>query len=144
MEKIDWSIGINVKRHNSIRTNYHRHFIFQTSKRQMNDKMDWIHAIPDSRSSKVYLFNTCLSLNFADQLHKKTFCFSCKETPIYGMKWTCTKCNINLCTQCYMGDYHDVEHIFERTVTSESRRYVWNVYIYNQEGFNISILAFVW
>ncbi|VDI31556.1 E3 ubiquitin-protein ligase mind-bomb [Mytilus galloprovincialis] len=58
-----------------------------------------------------------------DQLHQNTICFSCRESPIYGMKWTCTKCNINLCTQCYMDDYHDVEHIFERTVTSESRRF---------------------
>lgn len=56
-------------------------------------------------------------------LHRDTMCFYCSESPIHGMKWTCIKCFVDLCSKCYMKDLHDVVHYFERTDTPESRRY---------------------
>ncbi|XP_063412596.1 uncharacterized protein LOC134695302 [Mytilus trossulus] len=57
----------------------------------------------------------------AGELHHGTMCQNCSDSPIHGMKWTCIKCKIDMCTQCYMSDYHDDTHAFERTYTSESR-----------------------
>ncbi|VDI44718.1 Hypothetical predicted protein [Mytilus galloprovincialis] len=58
------------------------------------------------------------------ELHHGTMCYYCSDSPIHGMKWTCTQCNIDMCTPCYMNDKHDEAHGFERTDTLESKRQI--------------------
>lgn len=65
----------------------------------------------------------CYKNYIAGELHHGTMCYYCSDSPIHGMKWTCTQCNIDMCTPCYMNDKHDKAHGFERTDTLESRRF---------------------
>lgn len=42
-------------------------------------------------------------------------CDDCKTERFPGFCWTCTQCeNFDLCTRCYMGDKHDLSHVFTR------------------------------
>ncbi|KAL5015310.1 hypothetical protein ScPMuIL_009580 [Solemya velum] len=54
--------------------------------------------------------------------HPIIMCDACKQQPIQGMCWRCTKCrDFDLCTLCYMADRHDTSHSFLRidTVTTK-------------------------
>ncbi|KAL3312912.1 E3 ubiquitin-protein ligase mib1 [Cichlidogyrus casuarinus] len=51
----------------------------------------------------------------AGEKHPDTVCESCKETPIYGIRWKCILCsNIDLCSACYHSDKHSLNHRFMR------------------------------
>jgi hypothetical protein len=60
--------------------------------------------------------------------HEATKCDSCSQEPICGMRWICADCfindnkNLNLCSQCYHNDKHDVKHRFYRILTPLSEK----------------------
>ena len=47
--------------------------------------------------------------------HSNIICDGCRSQGIAGMRWKCIKCyDFDLCSECYMGDKHDVNHAFLR------------------------------
>lgn len=47
--------------------------------------------------------------------HFNIICDGCKRHGIIGIRWKCLHCfDYDLCTQCYMGDVHDLTHTFRR------------------------------
>lgn len=62
--------------------------------------------------------------------HDLVKCDSCSQEPIYGIRWTCADClmiggennNINLCSECYHCDKHDIRHRFYRILTPTSEK----------------------
>ncbi|XP_064586505.1 E3 ubiquitin-protein ligase MIB2 isoform X2 [Zonotrichia leucophrys gambelii] len=54
--------------------------------------------------------------------HPNIICDCCKKHGIRGMRWKCKLCfDYDLCTQCYMGNKHDLAHAFERYETAHSQ-----------------------
>ena len=42
-------------------------------------------------------------------------CCQCKVEEIYGFLWQCSVCEeVNLCSDCYHTDAHDINHQFDR------------------------------
>jgi len=61
--------------------------------------------------------------------HETVTCDSCRKTPIFGTRWTCSECDdYDLCSECYHGDKHVLQHRFycidlpERTKTLVAAR----------------------
>ena len=62
--------------------------------------------------------------------HDLVKCESCSQEPIYGIRWTCADClmiggensNVNLCSECYHCDKHDIRHRFYRILTPTSEK----------------------
>ncbi|KAK0078776.1 hypothetical protein PV325_002110, partial [Microctonus aethiopoides] len=53
--------------------------------------------------------------------HANIVCDGCKRYEIVGIRWKCVQCHdYDLCTQCYMGDVHDLSHTFQRFQTSKA------------------------
>ena len=47
--------------------------------------------------------------------HDGTMCDSCRQQPIFGMRWKCAECaNFDLCSLCYNGERHNSRHRFYR------------------------------
>ncbi|KAG5673289.1 hypothetical protein PVAND_003349 [Polypedilum vanderplanki] len=47
--------------------------------------------------------------------HDGTMCDTCRQQPIYGMRWKCAECNnYDLCSICYHSDKHHLRHRFYR------------------------------
>ncbi|BHF68253.1 Contactin-3 [Sparganum proliferum] len=47
--------------------------------------------------------------------HADSICEGCNESPIYGIRWKCMLClNVDLCSSCYHGDKHCLNHRFLR------------------------------
>uniref|UniRef100_A0A0V0J875 MIB/HERC2 domain-containing protein n=1 Tax=Schistocephalus solidus TaxID=70667 RepID=A0A0V0J875_SCHSO len=47
--------------------------------------------------------------------HADCICEGCNESPIYGIRWKCMLClNVDLCSSCYHGDKHCLNHRFLR------------------------------
>ncbi|XP_072174725.1 E3 ubiquitin-protein ligase MIB2-like [Diadema setosum] len=56
----------------------------------------------------------------AGKVHSRVWCDGCNKSEIQGLRWRCTECyGIDLCTDCYMGDKHDIRHEFMRVRCSE-------------------------
>ncbi|KAH3880251.1 hypothetical protein DPMN_004161 [Dreissena polymorpha] len=51
--------------------------------------------------------------------HKKK-CSGCNSSPIRGMLFTCRDCKEDLCTVCYHGDKHNLDHTFYRLDSASS------------------------
>lgn len=50
--------------------------------------------------------------------HGDVRCDECDQIPILGMRWKCFDCsNYDLCSKCYHGDAHSLEHRFYRITT---------------------------
>ncbi|XP_053689884.1 E3 ubiquitin-protein ligase mind-bomb isoform X2 [Sabethes cyaneus] len=50
--------------------------------------------------------------------HEGTMCDTCRQTPIFGIRWKCAECNnYDLCSICYHGDKHHMRHRFHRIST---------------------------
>ncbi|XP_062563815.1 E3 ubiquitin-protein ligase mind-bomb [Armigeres subalbatus] len=50
--------------------------------------------------------------------HEGTMCDTCRQTPIFGIRWKCAECNnYDLCSICYHGDKHHSRHRFHRIST---------------------------
>ncbi|KAL9702341.1 hypothetical protein quinque_005859 [Culex quinquefasciatus] len=50
--------------------------------------------------------------------HEGTMCDTCRQTPIFGIRWKCAECNnYDLCSICYHGDKHHLRHRFHRIST---------------------------
>ncbi|XP_055349555.1 E3 ubiquitin-protein ligase MIB1-like isoform X2 [Paramacrobiotus metropolitanus] len=55
--------------------------------------------------------------------HEGSMCDSCRQTPIYGIRWKCFECpNYDLCSACYHGDKHNLRHRFYRTTAPNTER----------------------
>nr|CAG4643779.1 EOG090X02DA [Lepidurus arcticus] len=55
--------------------------------------------------------------------HDGTMCDTCRQQPIYGIRWKCAECtNYDLCSVCYHGDKHHLRHRFYRIATPGSER----------------------
>ncbi|KAF2362492.1 Zinc finger ZZ-type [Trinorchestia longiramus] len=47
--------------------------------------------------------------------HEGTMCDTCRQQPIFGIRWKCVECpNYDLCSVCYHGDKHHLRHRFYR------------------------------
>lgn len=47
--------------------------------------------------------------------HEGTMCDTCRQQPIFGIRWKCAECaNYDLCSVCYHGDKHHLRHRFCR------------------------------
>ncbi|GAB0098858.1 E3 ubiquitin-protein ligase mind-bomb [Sergentomyia squamirostris] len=50
--------------------------------------------------------------------HEGTMCDTCRQQPIFGIRWKCAECaNYDLCSICYHGDKHHLRHRFYRIST---------------------------
>lgn len=50
-------------------------------------------------------------------------CDSCKQQPIYGIRWKCAECsNFDLCSICYHLDKHNLRHRFYRILSPGQER----------------------
>ncbi|XP_013402715.1 E3 ubiquitin-protein ligase MIB1-like, partial [Lingula anatina] len=55
--------------------------------------------------------------------HDGTMCDTCRQQPIFGIRWKCAECsNYDLCSVCYHGDKHNLRHRFYRINTPGSER----------------------
>lgn len=55
--------------------------------------------------------------------HEGTMCDTCRQQPIFGIRWKCAECNnYDLCSICYHGDKHHLRHRFYRITTPGSER----------------------
>jgi len=55
--------------------------------------------------------------------HDGTMCDTCRQQPIFGIRWKCGECtNYDLCSFCYHGDKHHLRHRFYRITTVGSER----------------------
>lgn len=55
--------------------------------------------------------------------HDGTMCDTCRQQPIFGIRWKCAECgNYDLCSICYHGDKHHLRHRFNRITTPGSER----------------------
>jgi hypothetical protein len=60
---------------------------------------------------------------FAGVKHDGTMCDTCRQQPIFGIRWKCAECgNYDLCSICYHGDKHHLRHRFYRITTPGSER----------------------
>ncbi|KRG06356.1 uncharacterized protein Dmoj_GI11891, isoform B [Drosophila mojavensis] len=50
--------------------------------------------------------------------HEGTMCDTCRQQPIFGIRWKCAECiNYDVCSICYHGDKHHLRHRFYRIST---------------------------
>ncbi|KAK2193980.1 hypothetical protein NP493_4g12025 [Ridgeia piscesae] len=55
--------------------------------------------------------------------HDGTMCDTCRQQPIFGLRWKCAECaNYDLCSVCYHSDKHNLRHRFFRINTPGSLR----------------------
>lgn len=55
--------------------------------------------------------------------HDGTMCDTCRQQPIFGIRWKCAECaNYDLCSTCYHGDKHQLRHRFYRIATPAGER----------------------
>ncbi|XP_055383755.1 E3 ubiquitin-protein ligase mind-bomb [Condylostylus longicornis] len=55
--------------------------------------------------------------------HDGTMCDTCRQQPIFGIRWKCAECiNYDLCSVCYHGDKHHLRHRFYRIATPGGER----------------------
>ncbi|XP_070207241.1 E3 ubiquitin-protein ligase MIB2-like isoform X2 [Littorina saxatilis] len=54
--------------------------------------------------------------------HTNIICDSCQKQGVQGMRWKCTRCHdFDLCSLCFMGDKHDINHAFYRFDSPSSK-----------------------
>uniref|UniRef100_U5EJK2 RING-type E3 ubiquitin transferase n=1 Tax=Corethrella appendiculata TaxID=1370023 RepID=U5EJK2_9DIPT len=55
--------------------------------------------------------------------HDGTMCDTCRQQPIFGIRWKCAECNnYDLCSICYHADKHHLRHRFNRIATPGGER----------------------
>ncbi|XP_014247997.1 E3 ubiquitin-protein ligase MIB1 [Cimex lectularius] len=55
--------------------------------------------------------------------HEGTLCDTCRQQPIFGIRWKCADCtNYDLCSICYHTDKHSLRHRFYRITVPGSER----------------------
>ena len=53
--------------------------------------------------------------------HDGTMCDTCRQQPIFGIRWKCAECtNYDLCSVCYHGDKHHLRHRFDTFCVNKS------------------------
>ncbi|XP_050309811.1 E3 ubiquitin-protein ligase MIB1 [Anthonomus grandis grandis] len=56
--------------------------------------------------------------------HEGTMCDTCRQQPIFGIRWKCAECvNYDLCSMCYHGDKHNLRHRFYRITAPRRERF---------------------
>ncbi|KAL8597671.1 hypothetical protein ACOMHN_012638 [Nucella lapillus] len=54
--------------------------------------------------------------------HTNIICDACQKQGVQGMRWKCARCHdFDLCSVCYMGDKHDVNHPYYRFDSPSSK-----------------------
>ncbi len=78
----------------------------QSQKNHQHDSKHPLICIPDSSlcASSIYV------QNISGMIHSNISCASCSVTPIVGVRYQCTTCNINLCEKCEFLSLHDISH----------------------------------
>ncbi|CAD5112184.1 DgyrCDS1418 [Dimorphilus gyrociliatus] len=67
---------------------------------------------------EFYIANCSKSKGLLCSKHDGTTCDSCRQQPIYGIRWKCSDCiNFELCSVCYHNDKHNLRHRFHRIAT---------------------------
>ena len=62
-------------------------------------------------------------MQFAGVKHEGTMCDTCKQQPIFGIRWKCAECsNYDLCSICYHGDKHNLRHRHYRILAAGHER----------------------
>ncbi|XP_005102534.2 E3 ubiquitin-protein ligase MIB1 [Aplysia californica] len=57
--------------------------------------------------------------------HDGTMCDTCRQQPIFGIRWKCAECpNYDLCSVCYHGDKHNLRHRFYRIANPGNERII--------------------
>ena len=57
--------------------------------------------------------------------HTHIICDMCRENGVLGMRWKCSKCyDFDLCTLCYNGGKHSLDHEFVRMERTDGPRLV--------------------
>jgi hypothetical protein len=67
----------------------------------------------------------CIGLGFPN-----VRCYGCRgKKGISGLQWKCTRCSeYQLCSSCYMSDYHSLDHPFNCITTTDGKRWAVRVY----------------
>jgi Zinc finger, ZZ type len=66
-------------------------------------------------SLSLSLVNSILDSAPTGIKHDGTMCDTCRQQPIYGIRWKCAECNnYDLCSICYHSDKHHLRHRFYR------------------------------
>lgn len=72
----------------------------------------------------LFYFTFILLLIILGIRHEGTMCDTCRQQPIFGIRWKCAECsNYDLCSICYHGDKHHLRHRFYRITTPGSERF---------------------
>lgn len=70
------------------------------------------------RLDGLFLANFLLGIK-----HEGTMCDTCRQQPIFGIRWKCAECpNYDLCSVCYHGDKHNLRHRFYRITVPGGER----------------------
>lgn len=85
-------------------------------------------AVWDNGTAANYRCSGAYDLRILDSAptgvkHDGTMCDTCRQQPIFGIRWKCAECNnYDLCSICYHGDKHPLRHRFFRITTPGSER----------------------
>jgi hypothetical protein len=80
--------------------------MFSTTLNQYHDIQHPLICIHDS---SLYTKSIHV-INHSDIIHPQTKCSSCSTSPIVGIRYTCSKCGIDLCERCEFIGVHDPTH----------------------------------
>lgn len=84
----------------------------------------------DNGTAANYRCNGAYDLRILDSAptsskHDGTKCDTCRQYPIFGIRWKCAECmSYDLCSVCYNKDKHDLRHRFYRITTMGSEKYL--------------------
>ena len=74
---------------------------------------------------RIHISKYCISHYFLGMKHDGTMCDTCRQQPIFGIRWKCADCtNYDLCSVCYHGDKHNMRHRFSRITAPGRERYL--------------------
>jgi len=74
----------------------------------------------DNGKADTYRYGSAHDLRILDSApagikHDSVTCDECGERPLHGIRWKCKECNnYDLCSMCYHGDEHNLQHEFYR------------------------------
>jgi len=92
------------------------------------ESADEVVIVWDNGTAANYRCNNKYDLRIYDSgpagiFHQEAMCDTCRQQPIYGIRWKCAECiNYDLCTQCYMSDKHHLRHRFYRIFLPDGAR----------------------
>jgi len=95
------------------------------------ESSETVFVLWDHGTNANYRFGSAHDLRILDSApagikHAGVTCDGCNETPLHGIRWKCAECDdYDLCSMCYHGDKHNLQHKFLRMeLNSETRTLV--------------------